>query len=86
MVYACLSICLPPVTLQDFKCLGVLGTTEAVGMQTTGLSSCCPMCPPAPPIWDPGVVHAASHQARGRVLKLLTGALGQETQLCARVW
>lgn len=54
-------------------------------MQTTGLSCCCPLCPSAPQIWDPGVAHAASHQARGRVLKCLTGALGQERQLSAHV-
>lgn len=34
---------------------------------------------------DPGVAHTTSHQAGGRVLKYLTGALGQERQLCAHV-
>ena len=58
---------------------------EAGGMQTTGLSCYCPMWPPAPQIWDPGVVHAASHQGKGRVLKYLVGILGPKIKLCTHV-
>jgi len=72
----CLSACLC-IAPSNAKRLYILlspvkiSSGEAGGTQTTGLSSYCSMWLPAPQIWDPGVVHAASHQGKRRVLKYL---------------
>lgn len=85
----CLSAsALPPVTLKGFTFLWVLWKSRGgkqEGCRQLGSAVTVPMWSPAPEIWDLGVVHAASHQGKGRVLMYLVSMLGPSRKLPASV-